>query len=97
MVLNVCACTKAHRDKGDKNWCTTFTLGDCKGGQLVLHELGLVFEAEPGDMIVFQSATQTHFNLHMKGIRASLVLHSDRMGDMWSEYSYNRWGPKHVH
>ena len=96
IAFNLCACTRAHRDKGDRGWCTTFTLGDCEGGQLVLHELGLVFDSAPGDMVIFQSSSQTHFNLHVKGIRASLVLHSDRMGDIWAD-SYNRWGPMHVH
>jgi hypothetical protein len=95
-VLNIGACTSGHRDKGDKNWCMTFTLGDCEGGQLVLQELGLVFDSAPGDMVTFQSSKQTHFNLHVNGIRASLVLHSDRMGDIWAD-GYNRWGPTHVH
>lgn len=94
-VLNLCACTKAHRDGGDKKWCATFTLGDCIGGQLALHELGLVFDSLPGDMVVFQSCDQTHFNLHMKGIRASLVLHSDRQGLRWGK-NYNGW-EGHVH
>jgi len=94
-VLNLCACTKAHRDKGDKKWCITFALGDCEGGQLALHELGLVFDSAPGVMVAFHSCDQTHFNLHMKGIRASLVLHSDREGDKWG-VNYNRWNG-HVH
>jgi len=94
-VLNLCACTKAHRDTSDKKWCTAFTLGDCEGGQLALHELGLVFDSAPGDMVAFHSCDQTHFNLHMKGIHASLVLHSDREGDKWGD-DYNRWG-SHAH
>jgi len=65
-------------------------MGNCVGGQLVLHELGLVFDCLPGDMIVFQSCNQTHFNLHMEGVRASLVLHSDRQGLRWGE-NYNGW------
>ena len=77
---------------GDKGWCTTITLADCIGGQLALHELGLVFDSAPGDMITFQSCNQTHFNLHMKGIRASLVLHSDREGDKWAN-DCNGWAP----
>ncbi|KZP09663.1 hypothetical protein FIBSPDRAFT_759671, partial [Athelia psychrophila] len=31
MVVNLCACTKGHRDHGDKTWCTTFTIGDFQG------------------------------------------------------------------
>ncbi|KZP22967.1 hypothetical protein FIBSPDRAFT_672765, partial [Athelia psychrophila] len=64
MVVNLCACTKGHRDHGDKKWCTTFTIGDCKGGEICMHESGLVFDSRPGDMIVFQSQKETHFNLH---------------------------------
>jgi hypothetical protein len=67
-VFNLCACTKAHRDSGDKKWCVTFTLGNCIGGQLALYKLGLVFECTLGDMITFQSYNQTHFNLHITGI-----------------------------
>lgn len=96
MVINLCACTKGHRDHGDKKWCTTFTIGDCKGGQLCLYESGLVFDSRPGDMIVFQSQRETHFNLHVNGIRSTVVLHSDRSMDSWAgdgaeEAPYNRW------
>jgi hypothetical protein len=52
-----------------------------------------VFECTLGDMITFQSYNQTHFNLHITGIWASLVLHSDREGDKWSD-NYNRWGDR---
>ena len=53
MAFNLCACTHIHRDKGDRGWCTTFTLRDCEGGQLVLHELGLFFDSGLGDMVIF--------------------------------------------
>lgn len=102
MVVNLCACTKGHRDHGDKKWCTTFTIGDCKGGELCMHESGLVFDSRPGDMIVFQSQKETHFNLHMSGIRSTVVLHSDRSMDHWAgpgddtDPPYNRWD-KHVY
>ena len=71
------------------------TLAACEGGQLCLYELGLVFDSAVGDMVVFQSSKETHFNLHIRGVRASLVLHCDRMGDKWSN-NYYRWGP-YVH
>lgn len=104
MVVNLCACTKGHRDKGDKTWCTTFTIGKCEGGEICLHEAGLVLDSRPGDMIVFQSQKETHFNLHMKGIRSTVVLHSDRTMDAWTggeetegdDPPYNRWG-SHIH
>lgn len=62
-----------------------------------MYEAGLVFDSAHGDVLVFESSDQTHFNMHMKGIRGSLVTHSDRAGDRWTEDSYNRWGPDHIH
>jgi len=90
-VINFCAATKGHRDTGDNGWCATVTFAACEGGQLCLYELGLVFDCAVGDLLVFQSSKQTHFNLHIKGIRGSLVLHCDRMGRKWGD-NYNRWG-----
>jgi hypothetical protein len=90
-VVNVCACTKGHRDHGDKKYCATFFIGSFEGAELCLHETGVVFDARPGEMIVFQSAKETHFNLHLKGTRCSIVFHSDRTGDIWAD-NYNRWG-----
>jgi hypothetical protein len=34
----------------------------------------------------------THFNLHFEGVRASLVLHSDKYGDQWVR-DRNGWLP----
>lgn len=94
-ALNICVCTKAHRDSTDKSWCTAFTIQDCKGGQICLHESGLVFDSNHGDMLVFRSEKDTQFNLHFEGIRTSLVLHTDAGGANWVD-AYNRWD-KHVH
>ena len=71
------------------------SLGVYIGAQLALVELGLVFDCEQGDLVAFRSCNQTHFNLHMKGIRASLVLHADKEGHKWVD-NYNSWGT-HVH
>lgn len=95
MVINLCACTKGHRDHGDKQWCATFTLGDFEGGEICLHESGLVFDSRPGDVLVFQSQDETHFNLHVKGTRGTVVFHSDRTMDGWVD-NYNRWS-SHVY
>jgi hypothetical protein len=43
LVINVRACTKGHRDHCDRT-CTTFTVSDCEGGEICLHESGLVFD-----------------------------------------------------
>ena len=90
MVVNLCACTIGHRDTIDRLWCSTFTFGDPEGGEICFYELGLVFDSRPGNMLVFHSQRETHFNLHMKGVRGALVLHSDRVGDKWAD-NYNRW------
>lgn len=96
LVVNLCACTKGHRDHCDKkNRCATFTIAECEGGEICLYDSGLVFDSASGDMLLFQSRRDTHFNLHLKGIRASVVLHSDREGDKWVD-NYNRWS-SHVH
>ncbi|KZP14040.1 hypothetical protein FIBSPDRAFT_702759, partial [Athelia psychrophila] len=92
MVINLCACTKGHRDHGDKKWCATFTLGDFEGGEICFHESGLVFDSRPGDILVFRSQDETHFNLHVKGTRSTIVFHSDRTMDSWVD-NYNRWTP----
>lgn len=43
-----------------------------------------------GDMVVFLSCALTHFNLHYRGERASLVLHTDREITKWTE-GRNGW------
>jgi hypothetical protein len=68
--------------------------GNWEGGEICLHELGLVIALRPGDILVFPSRNITHFNLHYTGVRGSMVLHSDRQGDNWVE-NCNGW-ERHV-
>ncbi|KAF8220073.1 hypothetical protein L208DRAFT_1335871, partial [Tricholoma matsutake] len=82
-VANLNVVTLCHHDKGDKDWCLVIVALDCEGGEIVFHELGLVAELRSGDCIIFKSAEISHFNPHYKGLRASLVLHSDRSFDSW--------------
>ncbi|KAG8963095.1 hypothetical protein FRC00_007770 [Tulasnella sp. 408] len=57
---------KSHRDiknKANGGVCTIKTLGPYnskRGGHIVLHELGLIIEMRPGDVIFFPSAVITH-------------------------------------
>ena len=90
-VINLCTCTIAHRDHGDLQLCVVIPFGDWKGGELCLHEPRLVFEAAPGDLIIFPSSDITHFNLHMTGTRGSLVLQTDKALVAWTDY-HNFWG-----
>jgi hypothetical protein len=90
LVLNLNVMTLIHRDWHDKDICTVIPISDCVGGALVLMELGLVLDLTNGDTVIFRSAELSHFNLHYKGKRASLVLHSDRSGDSWVDRR-NNW------
>ncbi|KAJ6466820.1 hypothetical protein C8R45DRAFT_909855 [Mycena sanguinolenta] len=89
-VLNISACTWAHRD-GDKVMCFVIPLGDFQGGELGLYETGFLFDLKMGDVLAFPSCNLTHFNCHFKGCRATLVLHTDPKGDSWV-HSCNGWG-----
>ena len=78
IVINVNIATRAHRDKADEEVCLVITISECLGGALVLHESGIVVESDNGDCVGFSSVTQTHYNLDFIGLRASMVLHTDK-------------------
>lgn len=84
-VVNFNVVTMAHWDAQDLTACAIIVLGAHEGNELCLHKPGLVFSLQEGDLIVFFSGRITHFNLHFKGLRASLVLHSNRVGKEWAE------------
>lgn len=84
LVLNTNVSTNGHRDQGDFRVCMVIPIGDFEGGELVLVEPGFVFDLQQGDVIVFPSGEITHLNLHYKGTRASLVLHTDREFRSWA-------------
>jgi len=89
-VVNFNVTTVLHRDHHDEVMCLVLVVSDCTGGQLCIRELGLVFEMESGDFIVFRSRHFTHFNLHFVGRRISLVFHSDLHYRSWRE-NRNGW------
>jgi hypothetical protein len=91
IVVNFCVSTDGHRDTTDILLCVVIPFGRWEGGELVLHELGLVLKLHPGDVVVFPSGKITHFNLHFTGERGSVVLHSDGRGDRWLN-NRNGWG-----
>ena len=90
LVFNVGVCTTGHRDSLDQKFCVVCPFLNFEGGELVLHEAGLVLEARPGDVIIFPSCDITHFNLHFRGTRVSLVLHVDKHGQRWVVHQ-NEW------
>ncbi|EIN04393.1 hypothetical protein PUNSTDRAFT_138796 [Punctularia strigosozonata HHB-11173 SS5] len=93
LVVNIAVATLGHRDKKDFEICVVIPLGKWTGGQLVLHELGLVFDLQAGDILWFRSTEITHFNLHFKGCRASIVLTHDADGRFWVR-DMNGWRPR---
>lgn len=82
-VLNINVITRIHRDWGDQDVCLLLIIQDCSGGELVLVEPGLVLRLSNGDMVLFLSSKISHFNMHFKGKRASLVFHSDKGAAGW--------------
>ena len=90
LVINLNVVTAAHRDSKDESICLVLAIGDFEGGELVLYEPGLVIPLRNGDFIVFCSCDITHFNLHYKGRRASVVLHTDREMVKWQK-GRNGW------
>lgn len=90
LVLNINVSTRGHRDYGDLNICFVIPIGDFEGAELVMVEPGLEIRAHQGDCIAFQSAKITHLNMHYKGKRASIVLHTDRDMGSWQK-DRNGW------
>ena len=60
------------------------------GGDLCFYELGLALGLKSLDAVFFTSSALTHFNLHFKGIRGSLVFHTDTAAASWVE-NFNGW------
>lgn len=90
-VLNFNIESNIHRDFKDLNsLCVAIPFGTFTGGALALLEPGLVIPVQAGDMILFNSADTTHFNLPYAGVRGSLILHSDSAGQQWVE-NRNQW------
>lgn len=90
IVINVNIATRAHRDRADEEVCMVITISQCEGGALVLHESGLVVESRNRNCVGFPSVTQTHYNLDFNGLRASVVLHTDKDLQRWFK-DMNGW------
>jgi hypothetical protein len=91
-VVNIQVCSIGHRDPYDDLMCLVVPIGRFEGGQLCFYEPGLILDVDPGDVIIFPSSDITHFNLHFKGIRHSLVCQSDKAMRAWAERK-NGWEP----
>lgn len=91
VVVNLNVATLGHRDSKDKGLCVVIVIGDFENGELCLYEPGLVVPLRSGDFLVFPSARITHYNVHYSGCRASIVLHTDREIDKWTNQQRNGW------
>ncbi|KAJ3748212.1 hypothetical protein EV360DRAFT_57030, partial [Lentinula raphanica] len=89
-VLNLNVTTLLHKDVGDKSGCIVLSIGSHTGGELCLLEPRLALQLRHGDWVVFPSQHYTHFNLHYSGVRASLVIQSDKEGTSY-EKNGNGW------
>lgn len=84
-VVNINVTTRIHRDGKDLNFCVVLVISsdDCEGGDICFLEAGVKLGLRNGDFLVFPSTVLSHFNLHFKGKRVSVVMHSDIAGLEW--------------
>lgn len=91
LIVNFNVATTAHRDQMDKTYCLILPIGDFEGGEVCLYEAGMVIRLRPGDYFLFRSQDNTHFNMHFKGKRATLVMSTDKALDGWVGEKKNGW------
>jgi hypothetical protein len=82
-VINIQVATISHLDRSDKVICIVIPFGEFEDGRIVLYELGIVVEMLEGIILGFPSYDVTHFNLHFRGVRGSIVLQEDKEVDSW--------------
>ena len=67
--------TNIHRDASEAQYGYSglVSCGDYRGGGLILWELEIILETEPGDVVIFQDAVISHSNEEAEGNRSSVV------------------------
>ena len=67
--------TNIHRDASEAQYGYSglISCGDYRGGGLILWELEIILETEPGDVVIFQDAVISHSNEEAQGNRSSVV------------------------
>jgi len=82
--------TNRHRDASEAQYGYSglISCGDYRRGGLILWELEIVIETEPGDVIIFPDAVITHSNEKARGIRSSVVCFTQ-------ENVYNYWNRRY--
>ena len=90
-VLNVNVRTDIHRDEKDIASCIVHPFGTFVGGDFIMVEAGLVIRVVGSASILTDSKNITHLNADYKGIRLSLVLHSDEEGARFVDEDSYGW------
>ena len=83
--------TNRHRDASEAQYGYSglISCGDYRrGGGLILWELEIILEIEPGDVVIFADALITHSNEKAKGVRSSVVCFTQ-------ENIYSYWNRKY--
>jgi len=82
--------TNKHRDASEAQYGYSglVSCGNYRRGGLVLWELEMVLETEPGDVVIFPDAVITHSNEPAKGTRSSVVCFTQ-------ENVYSYWNRKY--
>lgn len=91
LVIKVNATTLVHRDGGDAGGCIVLTIGNHRGGEIVIYEPKLVLETRNGDVTAFPSDVYSHYNLHYRGKRASIVIHGDKQAVAYQKNNCGGW------
>ena len=78
--------TKIHRDASEAQYGYSglISCGNYEGGGLILYELEIILELQPGDIVIFPDALINHSNEPVKGERCSVVAFTQ-------ENVYNYW------
>src|SRR5204863_10218420 len=78
--------TKVHRDVREAQYDVScaYSTGNYTGGGLILYDLGIVVESNPGDLILFPDVILHHANEAVIGERNSIVTFTqENMYDWW--------------
>jgi hypothetical protein len=89
-IINLSVATEAHWDAGDDLICVVIPFGEFEDGELVLLEARTILDIQEGDVFMFPSFQLTHFNMAFKGVRGSIVMHSDKDAKRW-KLNRNGW------
>ncbi|KAJ7572187.1 hypothetical protein C8J56DRAFT_1069498 [Mycena floridula] len=85
LIININVCTDGHLDEGDFLLCVVVGFGCWKKGGVILHQIRLVVDLVPLDILIFASMRMTHLNLRFSGFRGSLVYATDKELLSWTK------------